>query len=85
MTPMGVKIRRENGRYQYQPPSLKFTCVRVLDQNFPDKCDSKMYWGIQSCIDTLINTVENHLIDLELEGITEHSTWIGVEIDFSNV
>ena len=80
MTPLGVKIRRVNGRYQYQPPSLKFMCVRVLDSNFPDKRDSKMYWGIQSCIDNLITAVENHLIDLELEGITECSTWSGCEI-----
>ena len=33
MTLAGVKVHRVDGRYRYQPPTLKFACVRVLDHN----------------------------------------------------
>ena len=35
MTPAGVKVQRVDGRYCYQPPTLKFTCIRVLNQHYP--------------------------------------------------
>ena len=34
MTPAGVKVRRVDRRYHYQPPTLKFTCIRVLNQHY---------------------------------------------------
>ena len=46
-TALGVKIRRINGRYQYNPPSLKFSCVRVLDHHFPDQANPKLYPTVQ--------------------------------------
>ena len=67
-TPTGVKIRRVNGRYQYNPPTLKFTCVRVLDRHFPDPRDHRLYTHVQNCMDQLIDLVEAHLKGLEWEG-----------------
>ena len=54
----GIKIQKVNGRYQYQPPSLKFTCTWVLDQNFPHPKDNRLYFNIQTCLDKLIDDVE---------------------------
>ena len=68
-TPTGVKIRRMNGRYQYNPPSLKFSCVRILDRNFPDPRDHNLYKHVQSCMDQLVDLVEAHLKGLEWEGM----------------
>ena len=82
MTPAGVKVRRVDGRYQYQPPTLKFACVRVLDHNFPDPRDSKLYTNVQLCLDELVNLVEvgvqgikwgrmNKVIDPEIDEILD--------------
>ena len=68
-TPTGVKIRRVNGRYQYNPPALKFASVRVLDRHFPDPRDPKLYTHVQSCVDQLVDLVEAHLKGLEWEGM----------------
>ena len=68
-TPTGVKIRRVNGRYQYNPPTLKFACVRILDRNFPDPRDHHLYTHIQSCVDQLVDLVEAHLKGFEWEGM----------------
>ena len=68
-TPTGVKIRRVNGRYQYNPPTLKFTCVRVLDRHFPDPRDHRLYTHVQNCMDQLVDLVEAHLKGLEWEGM----------------
>ena len=67
-TPLGVGIRKVNGRYQYNPPSLKFSCVRVLDQSFPDHGNPRLYAHVQGCLDNLIDQVEEHLRDLAGEG-----------------
>ena len=58
MTPAGVKVRRVDSRYRYQPPTLKFACVRILYHNFPDPSDSKLYTNVQLYIDELVNLVE---------------------------
>ena len=57
-TVAGIKIRKENGRYQYQPPSLKFTCTHTLDQNFPHLRDNRLYFNLQACLDNLLDEVE---------------------------
>ena len=73
-TPTGVKIRRVNGRYQYNPPTLKFACVRVLDRHFPDHRDHKLYTYVQSCVDQLVDLVETHLKGFEWEGMISATT-----------
>ena len=63
-----IKIRKVNGRYQYQPPSLKFSCTRVLDMKFPHPCDSKLYFNVQACLDNLVDKVERRVNWEMLEG-----------------
>ena len=69
MTPAGVKVRRVDGRYRYQPPTLKFACVRVLDHNFPNSRDSKLYTNVQLCMDELVNLVEVRVKGIEWGGM----------------
>ena len=64
----GIKIRKVNGRYQYQPPSLKFSCTRVLDMNFPHPKDNKLYFNVQTCLDNLVDEVEWRVNWEMLEG-----------------
>ena len=68
MTPAGVKVHRVDGQYRYQPPTLKFACVRVLDHNFPDSRDSKLYTNVQLCLDELVNLVEVRVKGIEWGG-----------------
>ena len=72
-TPLGVKIRRVNGCYQYNPPSLKFSCVRVLDYNFRDPRNPRLYTAVQACVDKLVDMVEEHLVGVQWEGISNRS------------
>ena len=72
MTATGVKIRRINGRYQYNPPTLKFASVRVLDRHFPDPRDGRLYTNVQQCLDQLVSLVETHLKGVEWEGINRY-------------
>ena len=67
-TPTGVKICRVNGRHQYNPPTLKFSCVRVLDYNFPYQTNPKLYTHVQACVDKLVDLVEAHLNGTEWGG-----------------
>ena len=53
-----IKIEKVNGWYQYQSLSLKFTCTRVLDQNFPHLQDNRLYFNMQACLDNLLDEVE---------------------------
>ena len=69
-TPLGVKIRRVNGRYQYKPPSLKFSSVRVLDYNLRDPRNPRLYTAVQACVDKLVDMVEEHLEGAQWEGIS---------------
>ena len=72
-TPLGVKIRQVNGCYQYNPPSLKFSCVRVLDYNFWDPKNLRLYTAVQACVDKLVDMVEEHLVGVQWEGISNRS------------
>ena len=67
-TATGVKIRRTNGRYQYNPPTLKFSSIRVLDRHFPDPRNPRLYAAVQGCVDQLVDMVEDHLQGLKWEG-----------------
>ena len=69
-TPLGVKIRRVNGHYQYNPPSLKFSSVRVLDYNLRDPRNPRLYTAVQACVDKLVDMVEEHLEGAQWEGIS---------------
>ena len=64
----GIKIRKVNGRYQYQPPMLKFNCTRMLDKHFPHPRDSHLYFNVQACMDNLLDEVKWRVDLLDLEG-----------------
>ena len=67
-TAAGIKIRKVNGRYQYQPPLLKFSFTRVLDMKYPHPSDSKLYFNVQACLDNLVDKVEWRVNWEMLEG-----------------
>ena len=67
-TAAGIKIRKVNGQYQYQPPSLKFSCTQVLDMKFPHARDHKLYFNVQACLDNLVDEVEWRVNWEMLEG-----------------
>ena len=64
----GIKIRKVNGRYQYQPPTLKFSHTCTLDKHFPHPRDSRLYFNIQACVDNLLDGVKWRANWLDLEG-----------------
>ena len=66
-TPLGVKDRKVNGRYQYQPPTLKFSCVRILDMARSEGRDH-LYRDVQNCLEYLLEAVENRLFELDYTG-----------------
>ena len=68
-TPVGVNVHRVDGQYRYQHPTLKFACVRVLDHNFPDSRDSKLYTNVQLCLDELVNLVEVRVKGIKWGGM----------------
>ena len=71
-TALGVKIRKVNGRFQYNPPSLKFMCVRILDHHYPDPVTPRLYATVQGFLDQLIDKVEDRLKGLHEEGTSEN-------------
>ena len=76
-TATGIKIQKVNGQYQYQPPSLKFTCTWVLDQNFPHPQDNRLYFNMQACLDNLVDEVKWRVNWEILEGSSSKSmNWI---------
>ena len=70
-TPQGVKVRKVNGGYVFQPPSLKVSSYLVLDR-FNSKTGqprSRMYEGIQKFMDHFIDQVEDRLLGQDSTGI----------------
>ena len=58
-----------DGRYRYQLPTLTFACVRILDHNFPDPRDDKLYTNVQLCLDELVSLVEVRVKGIEWGGM----------------
>ena len=59
-------------------PTLNFACVRILDHNFPDPRDNKLYTNVQLCIDELVNLVEVQVKGIEWGGMIKV---VDLEID----
>ena len=70
----GMKVRKINGGYVYQPASLKISSYMVLDHHFPDSKNRNLYESVQKCLDNLVSKVEERILGLELTGMR------GVEI-----
>ena len=71
MMPFGVKVRKVHGGYVFQPPSLKVSSYLTLDK-FNTRAGqprSRMYEGVQKCMDHLLEQVEDRLFGLDDTGI----------------
>ena len=67
---VGVKIRKVHGGYLYQPLNLKTISYLVLDK-YRSKAGlprSRLYEGVQKCLDQLIERVEDKLMGLDPAG-----------------
>ena len=67
---LGVKVRKVHGGYLYQPPNLKTISYLVLDK-YRSKAGlprSRLYEGVQKCLDQLIDRVEDKLMGLDPTG-----------------
>ena len=68
--PQGVKVRKVHGGYIYQPPSLKVSSYLVLDRyrSQAGLPRSRLYEGVQKCMDHLLGQVEDRLMGLDPTG-----------------
>ena len=67
----GVKVRRMDGGYQYQPPSLKIVSSLFLDKMYIQPApNSQLYQSVQKVVDRLVDCVEDKLLGLEVSGIS---------------
>ena len=65
ITHMGVKVRKINGGYVYQPASLKASSYLTLDRHFPDSKNRKLYENVQKGLDNLVSRVEDEILGIE--------------------
>ena len=71
MMPFGVKVRKVHGGHVFQPPSLKVSSYLMLDK-FNTRAGqprSRLYEGVQKCMDHLLDQVEDRLLGLDDAGI----------------
>ena len=61
----GVKVRKLNGGYVYQPASLKVSSYLILDRHFPDSKNRNLFESVQKCLDTLVSRVEERIMGIE--------------------
>ena len=69
MQPNGVKVRKMDGGYRYQPPSLKCITNLFLDKTKPNV---NLYQSVQKVVDRLIDLVEDKVLGLDISGIPMH-------------
>ena len=73
MQPNGVKVRKMDGRYRYQPPSLKCITNLFLDKTKPNVSPNvNLYQSVQKVVDKLIDLVEDKVLGLDISGIPMH-------------
>ena len=71
INPFGVKVRKVHGGYVYQPPNLRVCSYLVLDK-YRSKAGlprSRLYEGVQRCMESLLDQVEDRLMGLDPTGI----------------
>ena len=72
MMPNGVKVRRMDGGFRYQPPSLKTLSSILLDQTKRDPSPNLLlYQSVQKVLDKLIELVEDKILGFDIAGITK--------------
>ena len=73
MMPNGVKVRRMDGGFWYQPPSLKTLSSILLDQMRKDPSPNLLlYKLIQKVLDKLVDMVEDKILGFDVTGITKY-------------
>ena len=73
MMPNGVKVRRMDGGFRYQPPSLKTLSSILLDQTRRDPSPNLvLYQSIQKVLDKLVDMVEDKILGFDVTGITKY-------------
>ena len=72
MMPNGVKVRRMDGGFRYQPPSQKTLSSILLDQTKRDpSLNLLLYQSVQKVLDKLIELVEDKILGFNIAGITK--------------
>ena len=72
MMPNGVKVRRMDGGFRYQPPSLKTLSSILLDQTKRDPSPNLLlYQSVQKTLDKLVDMVEDKILGFDITGITK--------------
>ena len=70
MRPNGVKVRRMDGGYSYQPPSLKCITNLFLDKTKPNGSPNvNLYQSVPKVVDKLLDLVEDKVLGLDIAGI----------------
>ena len=73
MMPNGVKVRRMDGGFRYQPPSLKILSSNILDQTKRDPSPNLLlYQSVQKVLDKLIELVEDKILGFDIAGIPKN-------------
>ena len=73
LMPNGVKVRRMDGEFRYQPPSLKTLSSIMLDQTKRDPSPNLLlYQSVQKVLDKLIELVEDKVLGLDIAGIPKN-------------
>ena len=66
----GVKVRKMEGGYRYQPPSLKCLTNLYLDKIRPNSSPNiNLYQSVQRVIEGLIDQVKDKILGLDVSGI----------------
>ena len=73
MMPNGVKVKRMDGGFRYQPPSLKTLSSIQLDQTRKNPTPNLLlYQSIQKVLDKLVDMVEDKILGFDVSGITKY-------------
>ena len=73
MMPNGVKVRRMDGGFRYQPPSLKTLSSIQLDQMRKNPTPNLLLdQSIQKVLDKLVDMVEDKILGFDVSGITKY-------------
>ena len=73
LMPNGVKVRRMDGGFRYQPPSLRTLSSIMLDQTKRDPSPNLLlYQSVQKVLDKLIELVEDKVLGFDIAGIPKN-------------
>ena len=69
----GVNVRRMDGGFRYQPPSLKTLSSLQLDKTRKNPTPNLLlYQSIQKVLDKLVDMVEDKILGFDVTGIAKY-------------